>query len=55
MTFLTDMMKEGYTEKEIFAVPVESEPDRERRRMLTIVTKIVDAYRLQKMRDLLAF
>ena len=55
MTFLTDMMKNGYTEKEILAVPVEFEPDRKRRRMLTIVTKTVDAHRLQKMRDLLAF
>ena len=55
MTFFTDMMKNGYTEKEILAVPVESEPDRKCRRMLTIVTKIVDAHRLQKMIDLLAF
>ena len=55
MTFLTDMMKKGYSEKEILAVLVESEQDRKRRRILTIVTETVDAHRLQKMRDLLAF
>ena len=55
MTFVTDVMKKGYSEKEILAVPVESEQDRKRRRMLTIVTETVDAHRLQKMRDLLAF
>ena len=41
-------------EKEIVAVLVESEQDRKRRRMLTVVTETVDAHRLQKMRDLLA-
>ena len=55
MTFLTDMMKKGYTEEEIIAVLVESEKDRKRRRTLAIVTETVDANRLQKMRDLLAF
>ena len=55
MTFLTDMMKKGYLEKEILAVLVESEQDRKRRRMLTMVTETVDAHRLQKIRDLLAF
>ena len=55
MTFLTDMMKKGYSEKAILAVLVEPEQDRKRRRMLTIVTETVDAHRLQKMRDLLAF
>ena len=55
MTFLTDVMKKEYTEEEILAVLVESEKDRKRRRMLAIVTKTVDAHRLQKMRDLLAF
>ena len=39
MTFLTDMMKKGYLEKEILAVLLESEQDRKRRRMLTIVTE----------------
>ena len=55
MTFLTDVMKKGYSEKEILAVLVESENDRKRRWMLAIVTETVEAYRLQKMRDLLAF
>ena len=55
MTFLTDMMKKGYSEKEILAVLFESEKDRKRRRMLAIVTETVDAHRLQKMRDLFTF
>ena len=55
MTFLTDVMKKGYTEEEILAVLVESGKDRKRRRMLAIVTETVDAHRLQKMRGLLAF
>ena len=53
MTFLTDMMKERYSEEEILAVLFESEKDRKRRRMLAIVTETVDAHRLQKMGDLL--
>ena len=55
MTFLTDVMKKGYPEKEILAVLVEPEQDRKRRRMLAIVTETVEAHRLQKMRDLLTF
>ena len=55
MTFLTDMMKKRYLEKEILPVLVESEQDRKRRRMLTMVTETVDAHRLQKIKDLLAF
>ena len=55
MTFLTDVMKKGYSEKEILAVLVGSEKERKRRRMLAIVTETVDAHRLQKMRDLLTF
>ena len=55
MTFLTDVMKKGYSEEKIFAVLVESDQDRKRRRMLGIVTETVDAHRLQKMRDLLTF
>ena len=55
MTFLTDVMKKGYTKEEILAVFVKSEKDRKRRRMLAIVTKTVDAHRLQKMRDFLTF
>ena len=55
MTFLTDTIKKRYRAEEIFAVLFESEQDRKRRRMLAIVTETVDAHRLQKMRDLLAF
>ena len=49
-TFLTDMMKKGYTQEEVFNVLFESEQDRERRRILAIVTKTVDAHRLEKMK-----
>ena len=55
MTFLTDTMKKGYTDEEIFAVLFESEKNKKRRQILAIVTKTVDAHRLQKMRDLLTF
>ena len=55
MTFLTDMMEKRYTQEEIFATLFESEQDRKRRRMQAIVTETVDAHRLRKMRDLLAF
>ena len=55
MTFLTDMIKKEYTKEEILSVLFESEKDRKRRRMLTIVTETVAAHRIQKMRDLLAF
>ena len=54
-TFLTDTTKKGYTQETIFAVLFESEQDRKRRRMQVIVTETVDAHRLRKMRDLLAF
>ena len=55
MTFLTDMMEKGYTQEEIFAILFEWEQDRKRRRMQAIVTETVDAHRLRKMTDLLAF
>ena len=55
MTFLTDVMKKGYLEKEILAALVESDQDRKRRRVLAKVTETVEAHRLQKMRDLLTF
>ena len=55
MTFLTDMIKRGYAEEEILPVLLESEKDRKRKRMLTIITETVAAHRIQKMRDLLAF
>ena len=54
-TFLTDTMKTWYTQETLFAVLFESEKDRKRRRMLAIVTETVDAHRLMKMRELLAF
>ena len=54
-TFLTDMMKKGYTQDEVFAVVFESEREKKRRQMLAIVTKTVDAHRLEKMRELLAY
>ena len=54
-TFLTDMMKKGYTQDEVFAVLFESEREKKRREMLAIVTKTVDAHRLEKMRELLAY
>ena len=52
--FLTDVMKMGYSEDEIFAVLHESERDRKRRRVLTKVNEPVAAHRLQQMKDLLA-
>ena len=54
-TFLTDMMEKGYTQEEVFEVLFESEQDRKHRRMQSIVTETVDAHRLRKMRDVLAF
>ena len=55
MAFLTDMVEKGHTQEEIFAILFESEQDRKRRRMQVIMTETVDAHRLRKMRDLLAF
>ena len=55
MTFLTDMIEKGYSEKEALDILFESEQDRKRRRMQVIVTETVDAHRLRKMRDHLAF
>ena len=54
MAFLTDVMKKGYSEDEIFAVLVESEQDRKRRRVLAKLTETVAAYRLKEMKDLQA-
>ena len=54
-TFLTDTMGKGYTQDEVLAVLFESEREKKRREMLARVTKTVDAHRLRKMRDLLAF
>ena len=54
-TFLTDMIKKGYTQDEVFAVAFESEREKKRREMLAIVPKTVDAHRLEKIRELLAY
>ena len=53
MTFLTDVMKKGYSEEEIFAVLVGSDQDRKCRRVLAKETETVEAHRL--LRDLLTF
>ena len=55
MTFLTDMVEKGYTQDEVLSVIFESEREKNRREMLARVTKTVDAYRLEKMRELLAY
>ena len=54
-TFLTDMIKKGYTQGEVLAVVFKSEREKKRREMLAIVTKTADAHRLEKMRELLAY
>ena len=54
-TFLTDLIKKGYTQKEVLDVLFESEKEREGRRILAIVTKTVDALRLINMRAFLAY
>ena len=54
MTFLTDAVKMGYPEDEIFAVLHESEQDRKRRHILAKVTETVKVYRLREMKDLQA-
>ena len=54
MTFLTDVVKIGYSEDEIFTVLHESDQDRKRRRELAKITETVAAYRLREMKDLQA-
>ena len=54
-TFLTDVMKKGYSDEEVFAVLVESDQDRKRRRVLAKLTETVEAHRLQQIKDLLMF
>ena len=54
MTFLTDMVKMGYSEDEIFAALHESEQDRKRRQVMTKVTETVAGCRLREMKDLQA-
>ena len=47
MTFLTDVVKMGYSEDEIFVVLHESDQDRRRRRVLAKVVETAAAYRLR--------
>ena len=54
-TFLTDWMKKGYTQDEIFAVIFESERERKRRRVQAVVTETVGAHRLKHIREFLAY
>ena len=54
MMFLTDVVKMGYSEDEIFAVLNESEQDRKRRQLLAKVTETFSAYHLREMKDLQA-
>ena len=54
-TFLTNLMKKGYTQDEIFAIIFKSEREKKRRRMQAIVTETVNAHRLEKMKELLAY
>ena len=54
-TFLTDLMKKGYTQDEIFAVIFELERERKRRRMQAIAIETVASHRLNKMKELLTF
>ena len=54
-TFLTDRMNNGYTKKEVLDVLFESEQEKERRRILAIVTKTADALRLKNIREFLAY
>ena len=52
LTFLTDVVKMGYSEDEIFVVLSESEQDRKRRQILAKVTETIAAYRLRQMKYL---
>ena len=54
-TFLTDMINKGYTKKEVLDVLFKAEQEKERRRILAIVTETVDALRLKNMRGFLAY
>ena len=54
-TFLTDVINKEYTKKEVLDVLFESKQEKERRRILAIVTKTVDALRLKNRREFLAY
>ena len=49
------MINKGYTKKKVLDVLFESEQEKERRRIVAIVTKTVDALCLKNMRELLAY
>ena len=53
-TFLTDLMKKGYAQDEIFVVTFESGRERKRRRMQAIVIETIAAHRLKKIKEFLA-
>ena len=54
MTFLTDVVKMGCSEDEVFAIINESEQDRKRRQVWAKTTETVAAYHLREMKDLQA-
>ena len=54
-TFLTDLMKKGYTQDEIFAVIFGSDRERKRRGMRAIVIETVGAHRLNQIKEFLAY
>ena len=51
MTFLTGVVKMGYSKKEISAVLIESEQARKHKHKLAKVTETVAAYRLREMEN----
>ena len=53
-TFLNDMVNKVYTKKEVLDVLFESEEEKERRRISAMVTRAVDAIRLENVRELFA-
>ena len=54
-TFLADMIKNGYTEDEVFGVLFDSERERKRRRLQAIVIEEVAAQNLKKINELLTY
>ena len=54
-TFLTDLMKKGYTKDKVFVVIFDLEREKKCRRMQAIVAETVNAHRLEKMKELLAY
>ena len=54
-TFLTDLKKKRCTQDDTFAVIIESERERKRRRLQAIVIEEVAAHNLKKMNELLTY